>query len=342
MTKMFTDERNGVVAPQVLPLAERPLSELTLAAVDVETTGASPAYGDRVIEVGVERWRGGVPVDAFQQLINPRRGLGPGIVALTGITPEMLVDAPPFERQARELLMRLEQADAIVGHNVVFDLGFLSAEFARFGFDLKARLGDKPIFDTVRVARRLYGRGGNGLQSLARRLDCVPTTAHRALADCTTTLQVLGRMLEPIGGWGVTLGEVLDRLRGRVSSWGSERTGNALPLELQEALASGGAVRMRYADATGKITERVIEPQEIRRWRGVTTLVAFCRLRSERRYFKLDRVVSLSIECLDPDAQPSPDVDLCDDVSEAREPVASRADRPTFPQLPGNEATLWG
>ena len=69
---------------------------------------------------------------------------------------------------------------------------------------------------------------------------------------------------------------------------------NPLPLELQEALEQKTAVMMEYVDAGDRRTHRVIEPLEIRRFKGELTLVAHCHLRQDRRTFKLDRIVQLT------------------------------------------------
>ena len=69
---------------------------------------------------------------------------------------------------------------------------------------------------------------------------------------------------------------------------------NPLPLELQEALEQRQPVMMEYVDARELRTHRIIEPLEIRRFRGELTLIAHCHLRNGRRTFKLDRIVQLT------------------------------------------------
>jgi predicted DNA-binding transcriptional regulator YafY len=66
-----------------------------------------------------------------------------------------------------------------------------------------------------------------------------------------------------------------------------------LPLELAEALEQRRPVMMDYLDFSENRTQRVIEPLEIRRFRGELVLVAHCRLRNDRRNFKVDRIVEL-------------------------------------------------
>src|SRR6185369_13572993 len=139
------------------------LRELPLVFVDTETTGASAQWGDRVIEVGVVRVENGVKVGEYQQLIDPRRRVGPGITALTGISQRMVDGQPTFKDQLPAAMSLLEGA-AVLGHNVRFDLSFLRKEFRWSGREITDALGDVPVMDTVRIARRRLGRGGNGLQ----------------------------------------------------------------------------------------------------------------------------------------------------------------------------------
>jgi DNA polymerase III epsilon subunit family exonuclease len=273
-----------------------PLREIPLAFVDVETTGGSPDWGDRVIEIGAVRMLGGQRVGEYQQLIDPRRRVGPGITALTGITQEM-VDGQPVFSDACGRLIELLSGAVVLGHNVRFDLSFLAAEFGRCGREMMQLLGGAHVLDTVRIARRQFGRGGNGLQRLSRRLGIEPVTAHRALADAMTTALVFERMLEPHGGWNVTLVDALAMQGGPMRLCASPSE-NTLPLELAEAMESRGTVMMEYLDARQARTKRLIQPLEIRRFKGEMMLIAHCLLRQDRRNFKLDRIVRLErIDC---------------------------------------------
>jgi hypothetical protein len=139
------------------------LRDIPLAFVDTETTGASAAYGHRVLELGIVRMERGVIVGEYQQLIDPERRISKGITALTGITPEMVLGQPTFAGQLPAAMPWLRGA-MIVGHNVRFDLSFLGKEFRRSGLQIATALTNAPVADTVRIARRRFGRGGNALQ----------------------------------------------------------------------------------------------------------------------------------------------------------------------------------
>lgn len=272
----------------------QPLCELPIAVLDVETTGASADFGHRVIELGIVRVEGGKVVAEYQQLIDPQRRISPGVTALTGISQAMVDGQPRFADQLPAALELLRGA-AVMGHNVRFDLSFLRKEFRRAGQDITTVLGnDVPVLDTVRIARRRFGRGGNALQILSRRLGIEPVAAHRALADAQTTAQVFERLIEPVGGWNLCLCDAMAQQGGPMGLLPVSPRESLLPLEIEEALERRGAVLMEYMDARQKRTQRVIEPLQVRRSNGELLLIAHCQLRNDRRTFKLDRIVQLT------------------------------------------------
>src|SRR3954452_2775546 len=75
------------------------LHDTPIAVVDVETTGASAEWGDRVIELGIVRIEGGRTVAEYQQLLDPGRRVSPGVTALTGISQAMVDGQPRFVDQ---------------------------------------------------------------------------------------------------------------------------------------------------------------------------------------------------------------------------------------------------
>jgi DNA polymerase III epsilon subunit family exonuclease len=283
------------------------LREIPLAFVDVETTGASADFGHRVIEIGVCRLEGGCCVAEYEQLIDPQRRISPGVTAMTGITQTMVTGQPTFTEQFPRLLPLLQGA-VVLGHNVRFDLGFLRREFRRCGQEIRAALGEGvQVLDTVRIARRRFGRGGNALQSLAPRLGYQPEVAHRALADAKSTAFVFEKLMEPVGGWDLCLCDAIKEQGGPMGLMPVSPRESLLPLELEEALEQRCAVMMEYLDARQKRTQRTVEPLTIRRSGGELLMVAYCHMRQERRTFKLDRIVQLNrIDASTAPAAPSP------------------------------------
>jgi DNA polymerase III epsilon subunit family exonuclease len=268
------------------------LHDTALAFLDVETTGASAEFGHRVIELGIVRVERGRTVAEYQQLIDPQRRISPGVTALTGISQAMVQGQPTFSDQL-PAAMGLLRGAVVLGHNVRFDLSFLGKEFRRSGRQIAEALSDAPVLDTVRIARRRFGRGGNGLQALAPRLGVFPSIAHRALADAQTTAAVFEKLMEPVGGWGMCLCDAIREQGGPMGLLPATPRESLLPLELEEALEQRKPVRMVYLDARQSRTERVIEPMHVRRTHGELMLVAHCHLRGEQRTFKIERIVQL-------------------------------------------------
>ncbi len=161
--------------------------------VDVETTGASPAHA-RVTEVGVvtvEADGDSLRVSEWSTLVNPGVPIPAEIRWLTGISNEMVRDAPRFDEIAPALLDRLRDA-VFVAHNARFDYGFLKAEFARAGFAWRA-----PTLCTVRLSRLLYpDRGPHSLDAIAARFGLEGGERHRALGDARVLWRLIQRLYE--------------------------------------------------------------------------------------------------------------------------------------------------
>ncbi|MEQ8330533.1 MAG: 3'-5' exonuclease [Longimicrobiales bacterium] len=184
--------------PDRVPLG-RPLSELSFAVVDVETTGSGRGGGHRIIEFASVEVRGGRIVDEFETLVNPGRRIPHGVVALTGIHDRMVADAPLFEHVAPAIQERLT-GRVFVAHNVAFDWAFVSRE-------LVGALGEAPEVPrlcTVRMARRLVpGLRRRNLDELTRHFGVKIHARHRAHGDALATARVLLRLLDEAAGEGL-------------------------------------------------------------------------------------------------------------------------------------------
>lgn len=270
---------------------DRPLASVDLCFFDVETTGLSPAYGHRVCEVACLRARDGVELGRFESLVDPGRPISEGAFYVNRITAEMLEGAPPFGAVAGRLLDMMGGA-VLVAHNAPFDLGFLAAELEI------ARLPppEGPVVDTLTLARRAYRFASNSLAAVAYALGVETGPGHRAMADVWTTYQVLDRMLWDLDRrWGiVTLGQLLAFQGGSIPY--PLPCVVPLPPTIAEALQSGGRVRMRYVNAAGQETDRVVRPLRVSQERGNLYLVAHCYRAGELRTFRLDRVVEMALD----------------------------------------------
>ena len=118
-----------------------PSFDSPVAFVDVETTGGHPGW-HRITEIAIVGMREGEVEWEWSSLVNPGCAIPPSIQVLTGITDEMVAEAPRFEDLAREVLERLD-GRLFVAHNVRFDHGFVRAELRRAGRSLRRenRLG---------------------------------------------------------------------------------------------------------------------------------------------------------------------------------------------------------
>jgi len=163
----------------------KPLFDAPLAIVDVETTGAHPAW-DRVTEIAVVEVQEGEVVSEWSTLVNPGTSIPPAIQALTGISNGMVADAPAFEDLAQDIFERLE-GRVFVAHNARFDYGFLRHEFERAGLRFQAR-----TLCTVKLSRRLYPEHArHNLDSLIDRHNLQCNARHRALGDAQAVWQFL-------------------------------------------------------------------------------------------------------------------------------------------------------
>ena len=159
--------------------------EQPYVVVDLETTGGMPNY-HRITEIGAVKMRGQKVIETFQTLINPERSIPHMIVGLTGITNEMVKDAPLFKDVAQSFLDFV--GDAIfVAHNVNFDYGFLQQEYARLEMKFV-----RPYVCTKALMKKNYpGLDSYGLKKLCEHFDIRLTAHHRALCDAEAAAELL-------------------------------------------------------------------------------------------------------------------------------------------------------
>lgn len=178
--------------------ASLPLYETPYVVFDVETTGSSAKEGG-ITELGaVKVWRGEI-LDELSTLVNPGLPIQPFVVKLTGITDEMVAEAPT----PAEVMTRFEEfaeGCVLVGHNVSFDQGFVdAARVSRGMMPLQ-----NPILDTLKLARVLVpGLERYRLSSLVEYFDIEASPNHRALADAEATAGILDKLLKLLDSQGI-------------------------------------------------------------------------------------------------------------------------------------------
>ena len=156
-----------------------------IACVDLETTGGHAAR-DRVIEAGIVLLEGGEVVEEWSALVNPGVRIPRSIQEFTGITDDMVADAPPFESVARDIASRID-GRLFVAHNARFDYGFLRSEFRRLDRRFRA-----PVLCTVRLSRALTpDERGHNLDAVMARHGIACAARHRALGDARVLAEFL-------------------------------------------------------------------------------------------------------------------------------------------------------
>ncbi|WP_139994255.1 3'-5' exonuclease [Paenibacillus paridis] len=177
---------------------DMPLKELEVVVFDLETTGFYPTNGDEIISFGAVMFRGGEVVEneCFYSLVNPKRKIPKAIVELTGITNEMVQDAPDLMQVLHDF-MEFVGRRLLVAHASGHDKQFLNAALWRTS---KVNLNHR-VLDTMMVAKWLEPNlEGYSLDDLLESC-CIPITErHHALQDSIMTAKLwqnyLARILE--------------------------------------------------------------------------------------------------------------------------------------------------
>ncbi|MBR0925180.1 VRR-NUC domain-containing protein [Bradyrhizobium diazoefficiens] len=159
--------------------------EQDYVVVDIETTG-SWSNGDRITEMGAVKVRNHRVVDEWHSLLNPQRAIPAKIVQLTGITNEMVRDAPVFAEVA-DRFMEFMGDGIFVAHNVSFDYGFIAYEFERIG----RRFRFPKLCTCAGMRRRYPGHKSYGLGKLCDIYGISLDNHHRALCDARASAQLL-------------------------------------------------------------------------------------------------------------------------------------------------------
>lgn len=197
----------------------RALFESTFVVIDLETSGASPATGAGITEIGAVKVRGGEVIGEFHTLINPGTAISPFITALTGITNVMVFTAPSISEIFPRLLEFIgsENESVIVAHNAPFDIGFLKAAAVSHNYDWPKY----QVVDTARLARQVLSRDevpNCKLGTLAIFFGATTSPTHRALDDARATVDVLHGIFDRLGSFGVTTLHELKKLKRLQSS----------------------------------------------------------------------------------------------------------------------------
>ncbi len=168
------------------PPWDTPLSEAPLAFIDLEMTGLD-AKRDRVVEVCIERVRGGTVEERLHTLVRPEGG-EIGNVHVHGIDAAALAGAPTFAEIADRVEELLSGA-VLVAHGAAWDVAFVHAEMRRAGRDFTVGFW----LDTLNLSRRAFGLAKHSLDALRAHFGIDSARAHRADADVLALREVFAR-----------------------------------------------------------------------------------------------------------------------------------------------------
>lgn len=159
---------------------------LDFVAIDFETANSSPASP---CSVGLVRVANSEIVESLSMLFRPpypNNWFHDGNIAVHGITPADIVDAPDFEEVLPELLL-FAHGVPLVAHNASFDMGVLRASAGAVNFDLP----QMDYFCSLGVARKTYNLDSYRLNAVAYAIGHDDFKHHDALADSEACARII-------------------------------------------------------------------------------------------------------------------------------------------------------
>ena len=159
------------------------------AIIDIETTGGS-AFSEKITEIAIYLHDGKQITDEYVSLVNPERSIPWFITNLTGISNEMLENAPRFYEIAKKII-ELTEGRTFVAHNARFDYSFVRQEFKMLGYNFR-----RSILDTVTLSRKLFpGYRSYSLGNICSDLNISIKDRHRAAGDALATVKLFELIL---------------------------------------------------------------------------------------------------------------------------------------------------
>jgi DNA polymerase-3 subunit epsilon len=201
--------------------------------LDTETTGLSPAAGDRLVEIGCVELINHIPSGRhYHVYINPQRSMPEEAFRVHGLSEEFLADKPLFKDVAADFLAFVGDAQLVI-HNASFDMGFLNAELERAGRPPLAN----PVLDTVMLAREKHPGARVSLDALCKHygIDNSRRTLHGALLDSEILAEVY---LELMGGKQVSLALIAENRISGADAIASRVVARARPTPLPRRITA--------------------------------------------------------------------------------------------------------
>lgn len=160
------------------------------AIIDIETSGGNHKNG-KITEIAIYKHDGEKIVDEFVSLVNPETKIDWYVRKLTGITDDMVKDAPKFYEVARQVV-DITKGCVFIAHNVDFDYGFIKEEFKKLNYHYKRKK-----LCTVQLSRKLLpGKQSYSLGKLCKEIGIELEDRHRAAGDALATVKLFEMLLE--------------------------------------------------------------------------------------------------------------------------------------------------
>jgi DNA polymerase-3 subunit epsilon len=175
-----------------LKTTQNTISEQVFCIVDIETSGGNPKTG-QIIELAAIKFKNGIIIEEYQSLVYCKE-IPQKVQEITGITPNMLGDAPNLKTVLEEFKIFIED-DVFVAHSVDFDFNFISNSLKKY--HLGELLNRKLC--TIDLAARTIKAERYGLKYLKEQLNIEIENHHRAYEDALSTVEVLKASLARLG-----------------------------------------------------------------------------------------------------------------------------------------------
>ena len=175
------------------------LSDATYVVFDIETTGLSLDF-DRIVELAAVKIKDGRIIDEMETFVDPEREMGDVSTRITGITDEMLKNAPST-KDVLSSFVEFSKGAILVAHNAKFDIGHIYNNFKKLGMEII----DYPVLDTMQIAQAFYHDSLKkfNLKSVIKLFKVKNEQAHRAIHDTRATALAFIEMLHDLRKKGI-------------------------------------------------------------------------------------------------------------------------------------------
>ena len=275
-----------------LQIASKYWRHLTFVGFDTETTGKYPLESE-ICEMAAVKWKNGEIVGEYSTLLKPSKPMGPEVIAIHGITNDMVESAPRMHEKIGEFHDFIQDS-ILIAHHAPFDLGFISLEFEKEGLPLPT----SPVLCSSLLSRRLFPESENHrLQTLIKFFSLQQGQAHRALDDAKACLDVGLRCLEKTGPESL----LLEALQAQGGPLGWHRFSmrelelHAIAQILIESVRQQRVVEMVYASGSKPGQKRRVHPLGLVRSLDGDFLVAYAEDDQRAKRYYLDKITAAEV-----------------------------------------------